>query len=999
MVDDEPALLEVIKDFLEMMGAFDVTMSTCATEALALLRERKFDAVVSDYQMPIMDGLAFLNEVRKDMPNLPFILFTGKGREDVVIEALNKGADFYLQKGGDLHSQFTELIHMVKMAVQSRTAINDLKASEERYHSFVHNMKGIVYRYRIDTGRIDIFDGEVEAYIGYSSQDVIDGKVPWPSIIFPEERIKVLEGHDAMIKGDGGPIQLKYHMRSRDGSVRFVADVGYCIFDGERPVYVMGGIIDITEKEALEQALDESESRWKFALEGAREGVWDWDLPSNIIYYSSRWKSMLGYDDSDIAPAPDEWRNRVYPDDLGHVESTMHKFFDGEVDFYETEHRLLCKDGSYKWILARGMVMTRDDEGKPVRVIGTHTDIDQLKSNEQMLKAQMAEIMTKGMALQDSEETFRSFIDESYDAIVLIDEIGDVIEWNEAQAKITGIERGNAVGKRYYDLIIPLIPPDHRTSDIIDSVRSKIETFLQTGDSEYFDKLYETEIVKEDGGRFVLQQVIFPIRIKNGYRIGLISRDISDIVTINRELQQSHNLFRTVIDSSHDAFFIHDTDGRVIDVNTKLLEMYHITREKALTLTIRDFSDEREFDAQAETRIWDKVMAGQSFIFPWKAKRPTEGTLFDVEVYLTKVVSGDRTLILATTRDVTEQKKAERALKEAEEKYRHLVQNSHDVIYTITPDGMMTYVSPSWTTMLGYDVTEYLGGTFKKVIHKDDLELCDGFLRRTVETGVRQPAIEYRVVHKDGSIRWHRSNLIPSFDENGKLATLFGSAVDITEYKLAMGSLALANRKLNLLSSITRHDILNQIMAVQGNIELAKMRDRNEGATAFLDKIGKSVSAIQRHIEFTRDYEQLGVRELTWLRLRQIVRNVADDHIDIICECDNISIYADPMIETVFQNLMDNTRRHAEGATVVTVRCTRVGNDLKLTWEDDGCGIPKDQKELIFERGYGKNTGLGLFLSREILGITGITIVENGVPGKGARFEMLVPEGCHRTDR
>jgi len=129
LVDDEPALLEVIKDFLEMMGAFDVTMSTCATEALALLRERKFDAVVSDYQMPIMDGLAFLNEVRKDMPNLPFILFTGKGREDVVIEALNKGADFYLQKGGDLHSQFTELIHMVKMAVQSRTAINDLKAS------------------------------------------------------------------------------------------------------------------------------------------------------------------------------------------------------------------------------------------------------------------------------------------------------------------------------------------------------------------------------------------------------------------------------------------------------------------------------------------------------------------------------------------------------------------------------------------------------------------------------------------------------------------------------------------------------------------------------------------------------------------------------------------------------------------------------------------------------------------------------------------------------
>jgi PAS domain S-box-containing protein len=996
LVDDEPDLLEVIREFLEMMGAFDVTTSTCADEALALLKERKFDVVVSDYQMPVMDGLSFLNEVRKDMPNLPFILFTGKGREEVVIEALNKGADFYLQKGGDLHSQFTELVHMVKMAVQNRIAMSDLKSSEERYHSFVHNMKGIVYRYRLDTGRIDIFDGEVEAYIGYSSQDVLDGRVHWPTIILPEERAKVLEGHDAIIKGARGSVELKYHIRNRDGSVRFVADNGYRIFDGERPVYVMGGITDITEKENLERALIESEQRWKFALEGARDGVWDWDLRSNTIYYSSRWKSMLGYDDDDIEPAPDEWRRRVYPDDIGHVEMTMRKFFDGEIDFYETEHRLLCKDGSFKWILARGMVVARDTEGRPIRVIGTHTDIDQLKRNEQMYQEQMAEVAAKGMALQDSEETFRSLVHESTDAIVIIAGDGSIIEWNDAQARITGIERSQALGKGYLDLISRLMLPEHRGPQHIGLMKIMIEEALRTGRSEYFHKIQETEIVGADGKRFVLQQIVFPIGLKGGYRLGSISRDITERKRAEKELEQSRNLLRTVIDSSYDAIFIHDTEGRVKEVNNRLLEMYRISREEALALTIRDFSDEKMFDEQASTKIWDKVMIGESFFFPWKARRPTEGTFFDVEVYITKVISGDETLILATTRDVTERKKAEKALVEAEEKYRHLVQNSHDVIYTVSPDGTMTYVSPSWTTLMGYDISEFVGGNFKKVIHKDDRERCEDFLRRTVDTGVQQQAIEYRVIHKDGSIRWHRSNIVPFIDERKMLSALFGSAVDITEYKLAMGSLALANRKLNLLSSITRHDILNQIMAVQGNIELAKMKDGD--AIAFLNKIGRSVSAIQRHIEFTRDYEQLGVMQPTWLTLRQIVRNMANDRIDIFCECDGISVYADPMIETVFQNLMDNTLRHATGATKVRIWSRRDGPGLVITWEDDGPGVPDDQKELIFDRGYGKNTGLGLFLTREILAITGITIRENGVPGKGARFEMLVPEGCYRSD-
>ncbi len=127
LVDDEPALLEIGTLYLERIFGISVTSANSAAEALDLLQRRTFDAIVSDYQMPEMDGIAFLQEVRSGMRTLPFILFTGKGREDVVIEALNSGADFYLQKGGDVRSQYAELSHKVKRAVEKRRAESALK--------------------------------------------------------------------------------------------------------------------------------------------------------------------------------------------------------------------------------------------------------------------------------------------------------------------------------------------------------------------------------------------------------------------------------------------------------------------------------------------------------------------------------------------------------------------------------------------------------------------------------------------------------------------------------------------------------------------------------------------------------------------------------------------------------------------------------------------------------------------------------------------------------
>jgi CheY-like chemotaxis protein len=128
-VDDEPGLLEIGRKFLEQPGDFTVITIDSAPAAIDLLLRDKFDAVVSDYQMPVMDGIQFLIEVRAKLGPIPFILFTGKGREEVVIQAINNGVDFYLQKGGEPKAQFSELAHKIRHAIKQRRAEEALEAT------------------------------------------------------------------------------------------------------------------------------------------------------------------------------------------------------------------------------------------------------------------------------------------------------------------------------------------------------------------------------------------------------------------------------------------------------------------------------------------------------------------------------------------------------------------------------------------------------------------------------------------------------------------------------------------------------------------------------------------------------------------------------------------------------------------------------------------------------------------------------------------------------
>ena len=209
-----------------------------------------------------------------------------------------------------------------------------------------------------------------------------------------------------------------------------------------------------------------------------------------------------------------------------------------------------------------------------------------------------------------------------------------------------------------------------------------------------------------------------------------------------------------------------------------------------------------------------------------------------------------------------------------------------------------------------------------------------------------------------------------------------------------------ANEKLNLLSSITRHDINNQLTVLQGFLTLLSMKITDSSDAEILKKAERAGRAIQRQIAFTRDYQDIGVKSPRWQDIGDIIRLVSGelprDHISIESRLGNLEVYADPLFEKVIYNLVDNAIRYGEKITRIQFSSQETPEGMRVICEDDGAGISAGDKLHLFTKGFGKNTGLGLFLSREILGITGLTIQETGEPGRGARFEITVPEGAWR---
>ncbi|MDD1730213.1 MAG: hybrid sensor histidine kinase/response regulator [Methanospirillum sp.] len=221
-----------------------------------------------------------------------------------------------------------------------------------------------------------------------------------------------------------------------------------------------------------------------------------------------------------------------------------------------------------------------------------------------------------------------------------------------------------------------------------------------------------------------------------------------------------------------------------------------------------------------------------------------------------------------------------------------------------------------------------------------------------------------------------------------------------TERKRVEAALANANNKLQLMASITRHDMLNQLNSLQGYLDLG-LSDRVENPDQAWEYILKARMIVSQTIDtvcFTDEYQRIGIKSPIWQDIRMLVehslRHTSLHKIRFECDIPpGFRIFADPLIEKVFSNLIENSVKYGISNTYIRFGIEEHEDRVLIICEDDGVGVPAEEKEKIFTFQYGKNTGLGLFLSREILSITGISIREAGIMGSGARFEIICPAG------
>ncbi len=555
---------------------------------------------------------------------------------------------------------------------------------------------------------------------------------------------------------------------------------------------------EISEHKAAENKLSESEARWKFALEGAGDGLWDWNALTNEVFFSNRWKEMLGYSENEISNSLDEWLKRIHPDDKEKCLNDLKNYQEGKTSVYQNEHRMKCKDGSYKWILDRGRIIDRDKDGIPLRMIGTHTDIDWQKNIILELEKRNVFIQTIlenlpiGLAVNEIESGKASYVNKKF---------AEVYGWSSEEISDIG---------RFFELVYP--DPGYR-KEIFERIMSDINS----GDPARM-KWDNIKITTQEGTQRFVSAVNIPI-IEQNIMVSTVqdvtlqnlaqqkildsNKNLKALLNVSNTLSSSlelENVLQAVIDSvikmtglDSGAIYTIEGDHLYLAATTPPLstEMPDIFRHAILSehfhimkcasqkdvICIYDTSKAELSPAEKrviETRgfrtlIFIPLIAGNELIAV--SIIGTENRTKDIsesEIELCKAFSNIAALAISNARlfesskknllslkeEIRERELAELALRESEKKYRNLFESNKDgitIFYLEPADSVsgIVEVNRASAEMLGYSKEEVLGkhpSSFEKEITAEDVKkrldeiMCSGFY-----------SFETTLKHKDGS--------------------------------------------------------------------------------------------------------------------------------------------------------------------------------------------------------------------------------------------------------
>jgi len=1119
-VDDEPNLLQIAKIFLERSGDFRVGT------------------------MPEMDGIAFLKAVRERFGDIPFILFTGRGREEVVINAINNGADFYIQKGGDPKTQYAELAHQIKKAIERHQAQSALKDSEQRLSDIINFLPDATFV--IDrSGHVIAWNRAIEEMTKVPAEEILGkGDYEYAIPFYGERRpilIDLIYESDKVIANNYAHIIHDKNFLIADTTLPRPKGKSITLMGKASPLYNRHGEIvgaiesirDITEmkntedklrasyaqitasEEELRQQFDElkksedalcqSEGKYRSILENIQDAYYRTDPAGNLLLASPSAARLLGYDSVSELIGKNVAQTVYYnPEERSKLLDEVNS--SGSVTDYEVT--LKKRDGTTVCV-STSSHKYYNSSGNFLGIEGIFRDVTERNKSV----AALSEAKEK---IQQSEEFLRTVISSAKEGIVVYDRDLRIILWNRFMEEMTGLQAADVQCKETFTLfpflkeqgvdtlmkqalagtasessdfgflihstgkngwVKGVYSPNYDSHGTIVGVigiirditeRKNVENALRESEAKYrhlietaneglwvIDHELKTTFInqrfadmlgyspEEMVGNNVLDYVIsedkavmeeqFVTRrsgIKSRYKCRLVHRDgrivwclisgspfldkngsfqgsfgmvmdITELKQAKEALLESEKRFRELADLLPQVVYEVDTSGNLTYANHTAFERFGYTDDEFRQgLTIWQMFDSDDLErVSADFRTMIEGKGGRENKGEYLALRK-DGSTFPVTIYSSPIVANGRiTGLRGIIVEFTERRRAESKISERGDKFRQLAEMFPETIFESDAEGRVTYANKHGLKEFGCTAEDLSMGLniFGLVSPEDRTKV----IRRVQEKiqGSPNKYMEYRALRKDGSTFWALAFASP-FIVNGKHGGLRGFIFNITERKNTEETLHQASRKLTILSNITRHDILNQLMGLRGYLELSKEKVKDPVILKYILKEEQVAETIQGQIEFSRNYQDIGGHAPNWQSVSKTISSAVSQlnlsGVEIDVAVDRVEVFADSLLVKVFYNLMENSLRHGDHVTRMDFSVQESEKGLILIYRDNGVGISAEDKKKLFHQGFGKHTGLGLFLSREILSITGITITENGEPGKETRFEIQVPKGAYR---
>jgi PAS domain S-box-containing protein len=832
LVDDNPSLLKLTKLFLEQSGYFSVTTVKSAPLALRLLDTGSFDAIISDYQMPEMDGIAFLKQIRSQGNKTPFIIFTGKGREEVVIDAIDNGVDFYIQKGGDPQSQFTELAYKVKRAIEQQRVGEALMSSEERYRSLIETTgTGFVIFDR--DHRVITANNEYIRLTGHSDFSEIQG-VPVTDWIASCDRGRYEQEISNCIRM--GQIQgLEVDYITPYGSVQPI-EMNASVIQNGPGIMIQSLCRDITSRKQVERALRASEEKYRNLIENANEViVVAQDGMLRLVNHQA--EELTGYSEQELLSM--SFDRIIHPDDRAMVMQHYRKRLAGEEPPCRYSFRVISRDGTTRWVEISIVLIEWD--GRPA-TLNFFADITERKQTEDALTIQHELSLALGRTTS-LDEAFNEILlaalrIEGLDAggIYMADPDTGAVDLVAHQ----GVSPQFVVHTSHYDSDSPQLQQAHtgipffgKFSDIITPGRDEIMDNERLKAFAAIPAMYEGKLISILN---LASHTIDEIPISTRQTLETLALQVGTALFRIRSqtaLRESEARYRDVVEDQTEFICRFLPDGTHVFANEAYCRYFGIRREEVIGSRFRPDIPEEDQDMLATglsslTPEHPVITMEQRTVMKdgtTRWQRWVDRGIFDA--------SGSLVEYQSVGRDTTELKERENALKkkneelmasylkiaadeeqlreqveeiraaqearrESEQKFRAIFNQSFQFIGLLTLEGILIDANQSALDSLGTTRDAVIGKPFWETpwwTHSPELQEK---LQKSVDLAAQGQFVRFEATHPGtaGTIHEIDFSLKPYMDESGRALYLIPEGRDISELKKAENALLETERRL-----------------------------------------------------------------------------------------------------------------------------------------------------------------------------------------------------------